>query len=115
MMALIARSTSQPMIKGVLADYLGTPSDQRSEVGRRVQAAADSRNQDIAREAEKMNAQATPAPTPELDPRVNNLEQFADMLKQAFDTTQNKQGVEQFMGHFAQDLLKMKKNTGRRQ
>jgi hypothetical protein len=55
---------------------------------------------------------ATPAPTPELDPRLNNLAQFTDMLKQAFDTAQNKQSVEQFMGHFAQDLMKMKKVPG---
>jgi hypothetical protein len=54
MMTVIAQATSQPMIKGILADYLGTPPDQRSEVGRRVQAAADSRSQDIAWEAEKM-------------------------------------------------------------
>jgi hypothetical protein len=54
-------------------------------------------------------AQATPAPTPELDPRMNNLVTFGDMLKQAFDVTQNKQSMEQFLGNFVQDLAKMKK------
>ena len=53
--------------------------------------------------------QATPAPTPELDASSNNVAAFADMLKQAFDATQNKQSVEQFMGNFARDLAKIKK------
>jgi hypothetical protein len=54
-------------------------------------------------------AQAAPVPTPELDPRMNNLAAFGDMLKQAFDITQNKQSMEQFLGNFVQDLAKMKK------
>jgi len=65
-------------------------------------------------------AQATPAPTPkpraaptpELDPSISNVIVFADMLKQAFDATQNKQSGEQFVENFVQDLAKIKKVPG---
>src|ERR1700675_1237460 len=77
-----------------------------------VESAGLSSQQASANQDRSGTPAATPTPTPELDPRMNNLAQFTDMLKQAFDTTQNKQSVEQFMGHFAQDLMKMKKVPG---
>jgi hypothetical protein len=52
--AALAKADSASTVKFVLNDYLGAPSDQRSEVGRRVQAAADTRLGDIAWEAEKV-------------------------------------------------------------
>jgi hypothetical protein len=55
------------------------------------------------------NATAAARLAPQLDSRMNNLAAFVDMLKQAFNATQNKQSIEQFMGNFVQDLAKMKK------
>jgi hypothetical protein len=104
---MVTSSTDRP---GVLLvnEHKVPPALKQTEV-----KSADLSSQQASAKRDRAGTPAvTPAPTPELDPRMNNLAQFTDMLKQAFDTTQNKQSVEQFMGHFAQDLMKMKKVPG---
>ena len=49
-----------------------------------VESAGLSSQQASANQHRSGNPAATPTPTPELDPRMNNLAQFTDMLKQAF-------------------------------